>query len=84
MEEVFLVFEGDAWLSTSSLILRGVYENFKDAVDTIMEAMADALMFNEDDDAKYVRNYLEANYQTPCLSTNYIIKYAELNKWEEI
>lgn len=84
MNTLYLIFEGDAWLSTGSLVLMGLYENYSDAVDAVMEALADSLVFDDNHDPDDIRRYLEANAQTPTLQTNYIIKTATLNEWGEI
>lgn len=87
MEEVFLVFEGDAWLSSSSLVPMGVFENYECAVENIMEKVEEAIENGSEDNdcnADNVRDYLQSNAQTPTLRTNYIIKTAKLNQWGEI
>ncbi len=85
MNKFYLVFEGDNHLSQNSLVLMGVYNDRNKAIDDIMESMSDALMFNEDNTAEYCIKYLKSFSQTHTgFSTRYIIKEAELNKWEEI
>jgi len=82
---VFAVFEGDAWLSTSSLVLMGVFEDFGAAVENIIDEMSDNQMFDKDHTRKYTRSQLEEGRQTPtCFDTRYIIETVELNKWGEV
>ena len=82
---VFAVFEGDAWLSKNSFTLMGIFEDFGDAVENIICEMSDALMFDKKHTAKYTREQLEQNRQTPTgFDTRYIIETVELNKWEEV
>ena len=82
---VFAVFEGDAWLSKSTLALMGIFEDFGDAVENIIDEMADSLMFDKEHTAKYTREQLETERQTPTgFNTRYIIETVELNHWEEV
>ncbi len=83
-KELYLVFEGDEWLSTDSLVPMGVYDDEQKAVNAIIKEMTKAKAFDKDHTKEYVKKYLEENGQTPCLDTNYIIKQATLNVWEEI
>lgn len=84
MKKVYLVFEGDAWLSTDSLFLMGVYDNFSKAILDILEEMSDDGVLDgeetRDSVAKMILNY----HETQGFDTNYIIKTANLNEWEEI
>lgn len=82
---VFAVFEGDAWLSKSSLTLMGVFEDFGNAVESILEEMYDNQMFDKEHTRKYTRSQLEEGRQTPTgFVTRYIIETVELNKWGEV
>ena len=82
---VFAVFEGDAWLSKSSLTLMGVFEDFGDAIESIIDEMSDNQMFDKEHTRKYTRRELEEGRQTPTgFDTRYIIETIELNKWGEV
>ena len=83
-KKVFLVFEGNAWLSKSSLVLMGVYDSIEKAIPDILEEMSLRLLLNEEMTADKVANYLAREHQTQGFDTNYIIKTANLNEWEEV
>ena len=84
MKKVYLVFEGDAWLSKSSLVLMGVYDNFVKAIQDILEEMSLNLLLNGEQTADTAAKQLEREHQTYGFDTNYTIKSANLNEWEEI
>lgn len=83
---VFIVSEGDAWLSTGSLEVKGVFGTLEKAVNEIVEkGEFDNDWLDEDgNDMEYVKEHLLEYKQTPqCGGTNYIIEERELNEWEE-
>jgi len=84
MKRIYLVFAGDAWLSTRSLVFMGVYDDFSKAVQDILEEMSLNLMLNGEDTADSVAKALVTDHQTYGFDTNYMIKTANLNEWEEI
>ena len=83
-KKLYLVFEGDSWLSTKSLVLMGVYDDITNAIQDILEEMSLGLMLNGEQTADKVANALAREHQTYGFDTNYIIKIANLNEWEEI
>lgn len=84
---VFIVSEGDAWLSTGSLEVKGVFGTLEKAVNAIVEKGefdSDWLDEDESNDMDYVKEHLLEYKQTPqCGDTNYMIKERELNEWAE-
>lgn len=84
MEKVFLVFEGDAWLSKNSLILMGVYDNIENAILDIIEQMSEDGELDGEKNRDDVAKELSCGHQTYGFDRNYIIKTASLNEWEEI
>lgn len=84
MKKVYLVFEGDAWLSTDSLFLMGVYDNFSKAILDILEEMSDDGVLDGEETRDSVAKELVNYHQTQGFDSNYIIKTANLNEWEEI
>lgn len=84
MKQFYLVFKGDAWLSRSSLVSVGVYDSIEKAILDILEDMSLGLMLNAEQSADKVANMLAREHQTYGFETNYIIKKANLNEWEEI
>lgn len=84
MDKVWLVYEGDAWLSKSSLVIKGVYDDFALVIQDILEEMSMNLMLNEEQTADKVANALAREHQTFGFDTNYMVKSAEINKWEGV
>lgn len=84
---VFVVFKGDAWLSTSNLELVGVFGTLEKAVNAIVEKGefdSDWLDEDESNDMDYVKEHLLEYKQTPqCGDTNYMIEERELNEWAD-
>ena len=97
---VYLLYEGDAWLSTDSLVLMGIFSSRKK-----LEAGARVLAFEhinqlyDKDDCAYegmtrdegknacidnVVKELMTDNQTQGYEVNFDIRVAELNKMEEI
>jgi hypothetical protein len=84
MKRVFLVFEGDAWLSTDSLVLMGVYDDFTKAILDILEEMSDDGALDGEETRDSVAKMLLNYHETQGFGTNYIIKTANINEWGEI
>ena len=84
MKEVFLVFNGDAWLSTGSLVLTGVYSDFKKAILDILEDLSENGQLDGENTRDSIAKELSREHQTQGFDTNYIIKTANLNEWGEI
>lgn len=82
---VFAVFEGNSELSKNTLTLMGIFEDFSNAIENIIDEMADLSMFNRQHTAKCTRRHLEEYRQTPTgFDRRYIIETVELNHWEEV
>jgi hypothetical protein len=100
MATVFLLFEGDEWLSSDSLILMGVFSSEKKlekgAKKLIWERRKEHLQYEKDcacegDDIRGMReicadilNELIRNNQSSCGDIRYQIKEVELDKLEEV
>lgn len=85
-KDIHLIYEGDAWLSKDSLVLMGLYEDFDQAKDAILNEMAESGSFDEENgnDEESVRRMLDNDGQTQGLETNYLIETAAMNTWGEI
>lgn len=97
---VYLLYEGDEWLSTTSLILMGVFSSMKflsDAARTLIAqrgrehweiAVGNGCFEDKEismeDVCADIYSELIAEGQTSGWATNYIIKKVEINKLEEI
>ena len=82
--KVWLVYEGDAWLSKSSLVVKGVYDDFALVIRDILEEMSMNLMLNGEQTADKVANALAREHQTFGFDTNYMVKSADINDWEGV
>lgn len=82
--KVWLVYEGDAWLSKSSLVVKGVYDDFALVIRDILEEMSMNLMLNGEQTADKVANALAREHQTFGFDTNYMVKSADINEWEGV
>ncbi len=83
---VFIVSQGDAWLSSGSLEVKGVFVTLEKAVNAIVEKgeFDNDWIDDEENNMDYVKEHLLEYRQTPqCGDTNYIIEEHELNEWEE-
>lgn len=81
MNKAFLVYQGDAWLSKNSLVLKGVYDSIEKALPDILEELSLALALNGEMTADNVANALVREHQTQGLETNYLIEVVTLNEW---
>lgn len=85
MAKVYLVFEGDEYLSMDSLVLMGVYDDIDTAISNIINELYDkGLVDKEYATQERLFDELSNNCQTFGFETNYIIKSANLNEWGEI
>lgn len=84
---VFVVFKGDAWLSSRSLELMGVFGTLEESVDAIVSKgrfEKDWIEEQGDYAMDEVKEFLLEQKQTPqCGDVNYIIDERELNNWED-
>ena len=95
MKTVFLVYEGDQWLSRDSLSLRGSYTTREKAVQSVLRnhrikpaevrdsfgSSSDEMSCREDVN-RLLRSELESQDQTQGYSSNYMIEEASLDKEE--
>lgn len=99
MDSVFLLYEGDEWLSRHSMVLMGVFTNqaeLKSAARELIEYRADEHLdiaksnYNFDDDAteedvvEDILTELFSRGATQGWLTNYSVVKVETNKLEEI
>ena len=94
MENVFIVFEGDAWLSLSSLSIMGVFTSFDAAVEAtvnnheiphseLLEDWEDGVSWEEvkEEALDNLRESLWRIKQIQGYSVGYIIQEIALNEW---
>ena len=77
-QEVYNVFECDAWLSYSSMEHKASCVTLEEAIDLIMKNGE----FRKDCDMDYVREFLTEHLQTPLTGINYCITVAEVGEWD--
>ena len=91
MEEknVYVLYEGDQWISNSSLVPMGVFDSWPRVMDNAMALLADQIdrdlhdAHEEDDYLKEAHDELEQYKQFRGSGASIIIKTVELNKLEE-
>ena len=92
-KKVYLLFEGDSWLSTKSLVLMGVFSNEGDLTGSFIELVKLRLDEGEvindsfDSDEEYLEEALRMwnlNGQHSGNGVSWIKKISTLNKLEEI
>ena len=95
MKQIFVVYETDAWHSTSSRECAGVFTSKWAAVNAIVKNHRIEMdEFFDEDEVKHtskrvleaearriLRKELELNYQTQGYETNYDIEVWNLNEW---
>lgn len=91
MEEknVYILYEGDQWISNSSLVPMGVFDSWPRVMDNAMALLADQIdrdlhdAYEEDDYLTEAHDELEQYKQFRGSGASIIIKTVELNKLEE-
>ena len=95
MRQIFVVYETDAWHSTSRLECAGVFTSKWAAVNAIVKNHRIEMdEFFDEDEVKHtskrvleaearriLRKELELNYQTQGYETNYDIEVWNINEW---
>lgn len=73
---VFVLYEGDQWLSTSSLNVRAVCDTFENAVNLAVAH------YDGDDNPFDLESELRENAQYLGSDFSYMIQYYDLNEWQ--
>ena len=95
MRQFFVVYETDAWHSTSNRDCKGIFTSKRSAINAIVKNHdIDLEEIFEDDELertskrafsaearRIIRKELEMNYQTQGYSTNYDIEVWNSNEW---
>ena len=90
MESVYLIYEGDEWLATDSLVLMGVFTNQKKLWQSARQLIRQRAKANADEPViikDFVREELEClkeHLQTYSGSYRFLIKVVEPNVIDEI
>lgn len=82
-QKVHLLYEGDEWLSTKSLVLIGIFTSEKKMLDSA-EPLIHREAIRKEGDAEDAIAEFWKNGCTNGLYTNYLTKEATLDKLEEI
>ncbi len=96
MRQVFVVYETDAWHTSSSRRTAGVFTSKRSAINAIVKnhrIKLDEIFETEDlkdtsrrdlkaDARRILRNELELMYQTQGYTTNYDIEIRNANEWD--
>lgn len=77
---LFIVYQGDTWLTKSSFIFRGLFETLEQAVEAIVsKAEIDTRLIEK---SKVRENLSEWLQSVVNMDDAFIIETVELNKWE--
>lgn len=77
---MFIVYQGDTWLTKSSFIFRGLFETLEQAVEAIVsKAEIDTRLIEK---SKVRENLSEWLQSVVNMDDAFIIETVELNKWE--
>lgn len=78
MEKVYLLYSGDAWLSTSSLECMGTFTTFDKLVESLQEYLSKYLNPDEVDE---MIEEMKLNYQTQGHRRNWMVEVVTLNEF---
>ena len=81
MKEVYVLYEGDSWLSHSSLVPMGIFDNTEDLMVSARELISER--HSDEDEVEDMMLELGNYNQVNGYDVNYLIKVVELNKLEE-
>jgi hypothetical protein len=78
---VYVLYEGDAWLSSRSLVPMGIFDNTDDLMASARELISER--YSDEDEVEDMMLELGNYNQLSGYDVNYLIKVVELNKLEE-
>lgn len=77
---LFIVYQGDTWLTKSSFVFRGLFETLEQAIEAIVsKAEIDTRLIEK---SKVRENLSEWLQSVVNIDDAFIIETVELNKWE--
>lgn len=77
---MFIVYQGDTWLTKSSFVFRGLFETLEQAIEAIVsKAEIDTRLIEK---SKVRENLSEWLQSVVNMDDAFIIETVELNKWE--
>ena len=77
---LFIVYQGDTWLTKSSFVFRGLFETLEQAIEAIVsKAEIDTRLIEK---SKVRENLSEWLQSIVNMDDAFIIETVELNKWE--
>jgi len=78
---VYVLYEGDAWLSSSSLVPMGIFDELGYVLESARKLISER--YSDEDKANDIFNELADYFQTSGYDVCYMIKKVELNILEE-
>lgn len=78
-KKVFLIYEGDQWLSYSSTALVCIANSREEAIEAIINHLKND--GESEEGLSYKQRQLEILDQTQGFDTNYLIEECEIGKW---
>lgn len=82
MYEVYVLYEGDAWLSNTSLVPMGIFDNTDDLMVSARKLISERYS-DEDEVEDMVTDLGNYNSASGYGDVGYLVKVVELNKLEE-
>lgn len=82
MYEVYVLYEGDAWLSNTSLVPMGIFDNTDDLMVSARKLISERYS-DEDEVEDMVTDLGKYNSASGYGDVGYLVKVVELNKLEE-
>lgn len=82
MYEVYVLYEGDAWLSNTSLVPMGIFDNTDDLMVSARKLISERYS-DEDEVEDMVTDLGNYNSVSGYGDVGYLVKVVELNKLEE-
>ena len=77
---MFIVYQGDTWLTKSSFVFRGLFDTLEQAIEAIVsKAEIDTRLIEK---SKVRENLSEWLQSVVNMDDAFIIETVELNKWE--
>lgn len=77
---LFIVYQGDTWLTKSSFVFRGLFDTLEQAIEAIVsKAEIDTRLIEK---SKVRENLSEWLQSVVNMDDAFIIETVELNKWE--
>ena len=83
MKKVYIIYEGDVWLSNSSLVPMGIFDDMNILLDAAKKLVSNNYGYDYEIVEDIIDELFQYNQASGYGDTSYLIKTIELNKLEE-